>query len=65
MPHLMLHAFVLYTQSEVTSHSLWSRHDRHFVVITRHNVWSEGGDDLLCYPNKIESVGLRKRSHNR
>jgi len=31
-----------YTQSEVTSHSLWSRHGRHFVGITRHNVWSEG-----------------------
>ena len=26
----------------MTSHSLWSQHDRHVVGITRHNAWSEG-----------------------
>ena len=26
---------------EVTSQNLWSRYDRHFVGITRHNVWNE------------------------
>jgi len=26
-----------YTQGEMTSQSLWSRYDRHFVGITRHN----------------------------
>jgi len=30
----------MYTWSEVTSHNLWSRHNRHFVGITWHNVWS-------------------------
>ena len=30
----------LVTQSEVTSRSLWSRYDRHFVGITRHNALS-------------------------
>jgi len=29
-----------YTQGEVTSQSLWSRYDRHFVGITRHNALS-------------------------
>jgi len=28
------------TQGEVTSQSLWSRYDRHFVGITRHNALS-------------------------
>ena len=32
--------FVRYTQGEVTSQSLWSRHDRHFVGKTRHNALS-------------------------
>ena len=30
----------LYTQGEVTSRSLWSRYDRHFVGITRYNALS-------------------------
>ena len=30
----------LYIQGEVTSQSLWSRYDRHFVGITRHNTFS-------------------------
>jgi len=30
----------LNTQGEVTSQSLWSRYDRHFVGITRHNALS-------------------------
>ena len=30
----------LYTQGEVTSQSLWSRYDRHFVGITRYNASS-------------------------
>ena len=29
-----------YTLGEVTSQSLWSRYDRHFVGITRHNALS-------------------------
>ena len=29
-----------YTQGEVTSQSVWSRYDRHFVGITRHNALS-------------------------
>jgi len=29
-----------YTQGEVASQSLWSRYDRHFVGITRHNALS-------------------------
>jgi len=29
-----------YTQGEMTSQNLWPRHDRHFVGITWHNVWS-------------------------
>ena len=29
-----------YTRGEVTSQSLWSRYDRHFVGITRHNALS-------------------------
>jgi len=45
------------TQGEVTSQSLWSRYDRHFVGITRHNAFREY---LSCYSNKIESVSLRK-----
>jgi len=28
------------TQGEVTSRNLWSRYDRHFVAITRYNLWS-------------------------
>ena len=28
------------TQGKVTSQNLWPRYDRHFVVITWHNVWS-------------------------
>ena len=28
------------TQREVTLPSLWSRYDRHFVGITRRNVWN-------------------------
>jgi len=28
------------TQGEVTSQSLWSRYDRHFVGVTRHNALS-------------------------
>ena len=28
------------TPGEVTSHNLWSRHDRHVVGISRCNVWS-------------------------
>ena len=31
---------LLYTQGEVTSQSPWSRYDRHFVGITRHNALS-------------------------
>ena len=31
---------VAYTQDEVTPQSLWSRYDRHFVGITRHNALS-------------------------
>jgi len=31
-----------YMYGEVTSQSLWSRHDRHFVGITWHNMWSQG-----------------------
>jgi len=29
-----------YTQGEMTSQSQWSRYDRHFVGITRHNALS-------------------------
>jgi len=35
-----LFLLLLYSQGEVTSHSLWSRYDRHFVGITRHNALS-------------------------
>jgi len=49
------------TQGEMTSQSLLSRHDRHFVGITWHNMWSElSGEDLVCYFNKMQSVGLYK-----
>jgi len=49
---------VFYTQGEVTSHNLWLRYDRHFVGIglTRYN----GGEDLVCYSNKITLVGLQR-----
>jgi len=30
----------LYTQDEMTSRSLWSRYDRHFVGISRYNALS-------------------------
>jgi len=30
-------ATVGYTEGEVTSQSLWSRYNRHFVGMTRHN----------------------------
>jgi len=47
-----------YTQSEMTSQSLWSRYDRHFVGIcsTRYNALC--GEDLSCHSNKTESVSL-------
>ena len=32
--------YVAYTFSEVTSRSLWSRYDRHFLSITRYNALS-------------------------
>jgi len=44
----------LYTQGEVTSQSLRSRHDRHFVGITRHNA--------LSYMAKIYRVIPMKRN---
>ena len=39
----------------VTSQSLWSRYDRHFVGITRQCVELKG-EDLSSYSNKIEPV---------
>ena len=30
-----------YTQGEMTSQSVWSRYERHFVGITRHNALSK------------------------
>ena len=44
-----------YTQVEVTSQSLWSRYDRPFVGITRHDALRYG-EELSCYSNKIESA---------
>ena len=29
----------VYTEGDVTSQNLWSRHDRHVVGITWHDVW--------------------------
>jgi len=37
---LLLLLAVAYTQGEVTSQSLWSRYDHHFVGITRHDALS-------------------------
>ena len=37
---LMTSANAANTQGEVTSQSLWSRYDRHFVGITRYNALS-------------------------
>ena len=37
---LMMSANAANTQREVTSQSLWSRYDRHFVGITRYNALS-------------------------
>ena len=34
----------MYTEGEVTSQSLWSRYDRHFVGITRHDAELNGED---------------------
>ena len=48
--------FSHYTEGEVTSQSLWSRYDRHFVGITRYKCVELNGKDLLYYSNKIESV---------
>jgi len=50
------------TYGEVTSQSLWSRYDRHFVGITRYTALR--GEDSSCYWNKIESVSLRKCPHD-
>jgi len=52
----LLCKFVGYTQGEVTSQSLRSRYDRHFVGITRYKCVELNGEDLLYYSNKIESV---------
>jgi len=41
---------ILYTQGEVTSQSLWSRYDRHFVAITRHKKGK-------VFPYSLPSVG--------
>ena len=49
----------VYTEGEVTSSSLWSRYDRHFVGITRYSV-GLNGEYLSCYSNKAESGSLRK-----
>jgi len=46
-----------YTQGEVTSQNLWPRYDRHFVGITWQCVELRG-EDLSCYLNNIQSVGL-------
>ena len=45
----------------MTSRSLWSRCDRHFVGITRYNSFELNGEDLSCYSNKVESVSLNVR----
>jgi len=45
-----------YTQGKVTSHSLWSRHGRHFVAITRHNVWSEGTKIYCVIQTKLKQL---------
>ena len=45
----------------MTSQTLWSRYDRHFVGITRHLcVELKGEEDLSCYSNKTEPASLRK-----
>ena len=45
------------TSGEVTSQSLWSRYDRHFVGITsRYNVLSQMAKICRVIRNKIESV---------
>jgi len=49
----------VYTEGEVTSPSLWSRYDRHFVGITRYSV-GLNGEYLSRYSNKAESGSLRK-----
>ena len=46
----------MYAQGEVTSQSLWSRYDRHYVGIVRYNALIQNGEDLSCYSNEIVSV---------
>ena len=38
---MLLKSAVAYTQGKVTSQTLWSQYDGHFVGITRHNAFSE------------------------
>ena len=52
------HSDVGYTWREIALQNPRPRHDRHFVGITWHNVCSYGGEDLSCYLNKIQPVGL-------
>ena len=48
-----MHLSALYIGGEVTSLSLWSRYDRHFVGITFVEV---KGEDLSCHSNETEAV---------
>ena len=53
------------TSGQMTSQNLWPRNDRHFVGITWHNVWNYRGEDLSCYLDNIQSVGLWKCVYDR
>ena len=44
----------------VCTMSLWSRYDRHFLRITRHDALSQMANIYRVFSNEIESVSLRK-----
>jgi len=44
----------------LTSQSLWSRYDRHFVGITRYNFVELNCEGFSCYSNKTESLSVRQ-----
>jgi len=46
----------IHRMHEVTSQSLWSWYDCHFVGITRYKCVELNGENLLYYSNKIEPV---------
>ena len=54
-----------YAQGAMTSQSLWSWYDRHFVGINTTKCVELNGEDLSCYSKKLESVSLRKRPYDR